>query len=64
MSSGMEWTHDAVTQQIANPGTGLCIDPLRDPAKFPDAAGKPKLPLGVNTCDKASEYQKFAFRPI
>eukprot|EP00729_Bicosta_minor_P006078 gene6078-6034_t len=45
--------------------TSLCLDPMVDPKKFPEAAkDMKKAPAGIAACDPSSKYQKFKFREI
>eukprot|EP00039_Didymoeca_costata_P012567 m.181663 g.181663 ORF g.181663 m.181663 type:complete len:562 (-) comp15515_c0_seq14:2131-3816(-) len=61
---GMQWTHNAITQQIINKESGLCLDPLTDPDVFKERSKMLKPPLGINKCIKGSKFQMFKFRPI
>eukprot|EP00040_Diaphanoeca_grandis_P014764 m.75000 g.75000 ORF g.75000 m.75000 type:complete len:592 (-) comp24724_c0_seq3:94-1869(-) len=65
-NTAMKWSYDGTTHVIKNhEHAHLCLDALRDPSLF-DATAKDskKKPLGVNTCNPASKYQQFEFRPI
>ena len=64
-NQGMLWDLDADTHLLKNRLSGLCLDPMVDPAKYPEAAkNMKKAPAGVSACDASSKFQKFQFREI
>jgi hypothetical protein len=64
-NDGMLWDLDPETKQLVNRQSGLCLDPMVDPSKYPEQAkNAKKAPAGVSHCDADSKYQRFAFRDI
>jgi len=63
-NTAMQWEHDAATGQLKNIKTGLCLDPLVDPKKYPENVKNKRAPLCVSTCEANYKYQRFKFRSI
>lgn len=61
---GQQWEYNEATQHLMNKQTGMCLDSMIDPGRYPDKAKDPKTALAVNDCILDSEYQKFSFKEI